>query len=98
METVIHPGVIARVPFLLVLDKKLELTKHEAVAAMAISRPYEVGFTVEQVSLRTMIKFALSLRYQYGFTLEYIQNGMYMTWYILLLFSWSDRRYILCIN
>jgi len=43
METVIHPGVIARVPFLLVLDKKLELTKHEAVAAMAISRPDEVG-------------------------------------------------------
>ena len=95
METVIHPGVIARVPFLLVLDKKLELTKHEAVAAMAISTPDEVGFTVEQVSLRTMIKFALSLCYQYGFILEYIQNGMYMTWYILLFFSWSDRRYIM---
>ena len=37
---------------------------------MAISRPDEVGFTVEQVSLRTMVKSVLSLRYQYGFTLE----------------------------
>ena len=37
---------------------------------MAISRPDEVGFTVEQVSLRTMVKSVLSLQYQYGFTLE----------------------------
>ena len=62
--------MIARVPFLLVLDKLEKLTKHEVVAAVAISRPDEVRFTVEQVSLRTMVKSVLSLRYQYGFTLE----------------------------